>query len=358
MQAYAMRTLALIGFFALPLAAQEAAAENCELKIVMATYERTSSYHSDYRLAKFVKEEDWNELSKNAGASGKIYGVPVSGSYGEFKKAYNAMEQQLSESLSQDQAQQIFWTGLDKSAADAYQKCLELNVFNQLGLHIAVVEGSEDAVLLKVRWTFPGANTAIKIKWTVPTVNGEPLPTEIDPGDNFVSVARPKTGGIIVAATYNGVASEVIKIASLPPPPPIKIENCVLQPSADVCLRCEFEVNDVVTKGANSKEYACRKMPGGALISVQPLDVKISRAAGTGDCWYDVQMKGPDEKPFSVLNYSGECLDPMSASGSSKFVKPVVNGLGKASFFVEKCGSGSICRIQGKLVIEAETSAK
>ncbi|WP_315813314.1 MULTISPECIES: hypothetical protein [unclassified Bradyrhizobium] len=353
------RFIFLIGFFAVAPIATTARAENCELKVVMSTYERTSSYHSDYRLAKFVKEADWNELSKGAAASGKIYGVPTSGSYNEYRKAYNSIEQQFGQSLTEDQAQQIFWTGLDKSAADAYQKCLESSIFNQFGLHLAVVEGNVDAVLLKVRWTnFPGTNSGpIKIKWTVPKIEGIELQAEMDPGDNYVSVARPKSGGVILAASYNGVVSEVVKIVAIPPPAPKPIDNCVLQRSADVCLRCEFNVDDVVATGSSSQDYTCQKMPAGVRISAKTANLQISLAAA-GDCWLDIRMKGPNEAISGLLSYAGACPAPIAASGSSSFVKSTVDGVGHASFYVEKCGSGKLCRLKGKLVLEAEDPGK
>jgi hypothetical protein len=344
------RLLFTVVFLSSILIQGTAVAENCELKVVTSTYEKTSSYHSDYRLAKYVKKEDWNELSKSAGAAGKIYGVPVSASYSEFQKAYSSMESQYGESLTQDQAQQIYWTGLDKNAADAYQKCLELSVFGQLGLHIAVVEASTDAVLLKVRWTLPGSKDPIKIRWTVKSVEGTELPTEIDPGDNYVSVSRPKSSGIFLGATYNGIASETVKIAPIPPAPPPPIENCVSQRPAGVCRRCEFDVDDLVGTGSNSKDYICRKMPAGALINARAVSIVVSLAKAS-DCWLDVRMKGPNDKETAIAQGVG-C--PGHGSASTSFVKPSDDGIGSVAFYVEKCGSGKLCSIKGKLVLEAK----
>lgn len=57
---------------------------DCDAALVRSTYNQISADHVDARLATLVTEDDYNQISHDAGANAVIYGIPMGGSYKDF----------------------------------------------------------------------------------------------------------------------------------------------------------------------------------------------------------------------------------------------------------------------------------
>jgi len=191
--------------------------DDCRGALVKSTYSMNSSVRSDWRLAKLVTENDWDEASRNLGANAVIYGVPVGLSYGDFQQRVSDKYNSYSESLSTESLLNLAWVGLDPNSPSAYQACLDSQ---QLGLTLNVMGATQTKVYLRIRYSGnEGGN--IKVSWVPPEIAGKTL-NRIVPatgnGHNF-EVDRPSQE-IKLAANYKGIASRFVPLGPLPPPLP------------------------------------------------------------------------------------------------------------------------------------------
>lgn len=191
---------------------------SCDNALILSTYSEKSSFHSDWRLAKFVSEEVYDKAKQEYGINVVIYGVPVGASYKNYQENYRKLEQSFNESLTLDQSRQIMWTGLDPNSLTAYDTCLKSEIFNTPGLHIAIVGATEENYTIKVRWFIPKSND-IKVSWSIPEILGKQIRTDFPQGDTIISVTRPKSQ-MIIAANGKGFASEAITLSQMPKPVP------------------------------------------------------------------------------------------------------------------------------------------
>ena len=59
--------------------------EECSRTLVMATINKTELSIENLSIAYKVSDKQWDEVHRNLGADGVIYGIPVGVSYGEFQ---------------------------------------------------------------------------------------------------------------------------------------------------------------------------------------------------------------------------------------------------------------------------------
>ncbi|MFZ1988890.1 MAG: hypothetical protein WAW96_03870, partial [Alphaproteobacteria bacterium] len=106
-----MRVTAIIVYL-LAMGLGSARAEDCFHALITSTYAKTSSYHSDWRLAHFVSKDDYDRLGHNLSNESVIFGIPIGTNYDDYQKRVQKLTQSSNESLSLDQASNILWTGL------------------------------------------------------------------------------------------------------------------------------------------------------------------------------------------------------------------------------------------------------
>lgn len=135
----------------------------CDTALVKSTYNSFSSDHLDWRLATFVSETEYNDIKHDQGASAVIYGIPVGESYGDYQRHVSEKIHDYHESLTRSQARNIMWTGLDESSPSDYAKCLEAQVFESPGLHIAVQSATASDIFILAKWTPQGPNSPTQI---------------------------------------------------------------------------------------------------------------------------------------------------------------------------------------------------
>ena len=125
---------------------------SCNDALVRATYNRFDSQQVDWRLAKFVNEETYNNIKHDAGANAVIYGFPAGASYGDFSNTVDIKFNSVQESLSLSQALNVMWTGLDPNSPSAYSDCLRAQVLNGFSLHVAVKFATDSDIALTIKW--------------------------------------------------------------------------------------------------------------------------------------------------------------------------------------------------------------
>lgn len=98
---------------------------DCDQALVRSTYSSVSADHLDAHLATLVSQESYNKITEDAKANATIYGIPMGGSWKEFKDNVQKAIASSNSSLTHDQALNILWTGLDQNASSAYSKCVD-----------------------------------------------------------------------------------------------------------------------------------------------------------------------------------------------------------------------------------------
>ena len=58
----------------------------CNRDLIRSTYSFSNRLAEDWRLADYVSEEDYNKIKQETGATARIYGVPVTGKYEDFRE--------------------------------------------------------------------------------------------------------------------------------------------------------------------------------------------------------------------------------------------------------------------------------
>jgi hypothetical protein len=197
-------------------------ADKCKDALVIATYNKFDAQHLDWRLATLVTEGQWDQISHSAGVNAVIYGVPVGASYSDFHS--NAMQKLDSheESLTQDQFENILWTGLDPNSPSAYKTCIESQIFQSDGLHMAVKAATASDVTVMVAW-HPVRSDPKRITPSWDWDGKGTLPHTINAGVTTARVVRPSQQKQLVI-NFNGASDSVTidpaAIVSVAPPPP------------------------------------------------------------------------------------------------------------------------------------------
>jgi hypothetical protein len=195
----------------------------CEDVLIRSTYQSTSSVHTDYRLATLVTQSVWDEASRNAGAQGEVYGVPVGGSYAEYHRNAEASSRSMNQSYTHDQLVSIAWSGLDANSAGPYEQCLKNELMQANGLQAAVVGATTTDLQVLVHWFIPGQPAAAQVTWTPASIEGKPLQTNIPQGYTTIIVPRPAAQQSLVG-NYPGYTTGGLTLYPyIPPPPPLRV---------------------------------------------------------------------------------------------------------------------------------------
>ena len=212
-----MRIPALAFILLLPLAAY-ADVSDCNAALVMSTYNRLETSHTDWRLASLVKESEWNEINQKAGANALIYGVPVGASWSDFQKRVSEKVNSYNESLTHDELINVAWTGLDPNGADAYTKCIRETLLSQEGLQMYVLHATKSEVAIRIRWSPVGNEPRVATpNWTWNAPGKSKLPSQASSGRTTFVLPRPKNQQIL-NANFQGHDTSLV-ITPYPPPP-------------------------------------------------------------------------------------------------------------------------------------------
>ena len=215
-------SLAVIGTIGAASQSQ-AQTSSCAEALVIATYSRAKTEHSDYRLASYVSKSEYEQIKQNAGASAVIYGVPVGANWDDFQNRVRTVVENYAESLTHDQAENLMWTGLDPDAANAYSACLAEKVLSQPGLHLTVKTATKNDVAVQVTWIPVGRDPSkAPLAWVWHGSSTKAFPSRASSGTTTVSIPRPQ-GQQTLIVNSNG-RSDALVISPLPPAPSMPLE--------------------------------------------------------------------------------------------------------------------------------------
>lgn len=181
---------------------------DCNAALIKSTYNRIDVSNTDWRIASFVNEKEYEEIKRDAGASATIYGIPMGANYADFQKRVREKTNTYTESLTQNQVTNIMWTGLNSASSNAYSECLRAR-FSQRGLHLGVKSATKDEVVVWIVWTPRGDERTAKPEWQWNNVGADRLPKSVVAGDKVVVMPRP-TKQQTLAVNFKGHADSII----------------------------------------------------------------------------------------------------------------------------------------------------
>ena len=207
----------------------------CDAALIRATYQSSDSMHSDYRLATFVSQSDYETAKQSASGNAEIYGVPMGANWEQFRENVHTYTQTLKTSLSKDQIRNILWTGLDPSAAQAYTACIN-STLNAGGLHLAVKTATDTDVTVLASWNPIGSQAALTATptWTWDGPQKGRLPKALTAGQTTIVIPRPRET-VQLAGSFDGHSDSIV-ITALPAQPS-RCELFALHPRKLSCFQ-------------------------------------------------------------------------------------------------------------------------
>lgn len=294
-----------------------AAAEDCSKALVQSTYESFAKQSKDYRLSTFLTSDQWESSSKGMSAQATLYGVPVGGSYSEYHNKGQSMIDSSSESLSETQAQNIFWTGLNNNSVRAYESCLQSQ---SSGLYFFVHDATDTQVNVVVKYTGLSGST-LGLKWSGGTANiVSDLPKIIKSGQVIPTVvSRPERGAYLLSLqVIDGVfpaPSEAVQISAWPsPPPPVAVPPCTKVNNSGQCIVCRIALDGVELEAGQNRTVMCENMSPNVRFSANysfpysvvgassrrtDISLKVSPDGFSKDSHRDFETPGPTVRTVS-----------------------------------------------------------
>ncbi len=181
---------------------------NCTDALVKDTYASNSGDYINWKMASKVTNNQWQQISRDAGLNVKIYGVPIGASYKEFQDKVSTYSRADEQELTASQFNNIAWTFLDPNGAEAYQACVNAQL-NQSGIHIGVSSATADEVAIQVKYIAVGSQkNRIKPNWQRSGERSNRFPDYIDAGTNLIVLKRP-IKELVFAVGYEGLGDSV-----------------------------------------------------------------------------------------------------------------------------------------------------
>lgn len=298
----------------------QAFAEDCSKALVQATYESFARKSKDYRLSTYLTSDQWDNASKGMSAQGTLYGVPVSGSYSEYHNKGQSMIDSSNEFLSESQAQNIFWTGLNNNSVKAYEACLQSQ---NSGLYFFVHDATSTQVNILVKYTgLEGSSLSLSWSGGTPEIVDK-LPKTIKSGQVIPTVVnRPDTGAYLLSMqVVDGnfpAPSDAIQIAALPsPPPPVPVPPCLKVNGAGQCLLCRISIEGVELAGGHTTSATCDNVIPNSKFSVRyslPYKIKEATSRRT-DITIKVSPNNVSRDDHRVFETPGPTIRTISGTG-------------------------------------------
>ena len=196
----------------------------CSEALVIDRLKIEDFHTSDSRMSVLVDEKVYNEASKSMEGNAKLYGVPIGGSYSEYKALASEIRSRYENEYHSEDALSISWSGLGKNAADAYKACLASHHVMQ-GLTLELDQASDKEIVLSLHWKKGiGGPEKIDLRWKGDVAAVAALPSEIaDTPDGLpFIIPRPEEGSYFLAVEgrYKGIhiVGDVVKIAAITKP--------------------------------------------------------------------------------------------------------------------------------------------
>lgn len=187
---------------------------DCAQALVRDTYSEDQFWSSDRRIWSSVDKQTWEEIKKNAAGDVVIYGVPIGGSYEDYKSVSEELASRYIETFSTTHARSIQWSGLKPEAFTAYNNCLKIK--KSQGLVLGLGEATKEKVTLLITWNKGiGGPEVAELDWVgAPPEIQASLPTHVySAGETPFIIPRPAAGEMILSARIKLTADGVNLVA-------------------------------------------------------------------------------------------------------------------------------------------------
>jgi hypothetical protein len=256
-----------------------ASISDCDAALIQSTYNLSDGRFQDSRLAQHVNQSAYDKIRHDAGGHATIFGVPVGLNYDDFQNQAQQAVRDLNSSMTNSEAQNVMWTGVDPNTNNLYSSCLQA-VTAMSGLHLSVQGATETDIAIRVHYAPTGNNPAqIALNWSPPSFAGIQLPSTMIAGDMIVRVPRPERSMQLVVNGSQSGSADAIVLTPLPPkvdaPRRPRRMACVVAPPVPPC-----EASDDAVQNA---PCVCPGLPGLPPIgggTVQPADSLGTRQVG------------------------------------------------------------------------------
>jgi hypothetical protein len=242
--------------------AMPAAAQDCSRALIVSTYREHDELSRDYRMARFVTRQEYEELKKNVSADGVIYGVPVGANYDEYRARALKISESVSVSLSEHQVRNILWTGLDPNSLKAYESCL---IANNYGLFLYVRSATKNEIEIVLKYRPTSGSGEIAITWTGGTPDiRELLPKRIGIAEITRIVPRPAKDNLLLGVNVVGDgpnAPPAVMITAWPgDPPPLPSAPCEKVNAKGECTLCSGILSEQAIRSGQRKTFTCNNI--------------------------------------------------------------------------------------------------
>jgi hypothetical protein len=141
-----------------------AADEDCSRALVVSTTTSSSRVISQLSMAWHVSEEAWKTAKTEGGVDAVIQGVPVLGSYREFREEIRKRAESYRLESFDERSYAYATSGLDKYALEAYKICINRK---SEGLFVFAGERSAGTIEIYI-YNLPGIDVRQDIKGELP----------------------------------------------------------------------------------------------------------------------------------------------------------------------------------------------
>jgi tripartite-type tricarboxylate transporter receptor subunit TctC len=224
----------------------------CNPALVISTYNKIDASKSDWRMANFVDQETYGKIKQSAGLSATIYGIPVGADYNQFKENISNYKTSNTQSFSEEQFQNVAWTGLGTEAADAYKECIRSK---SRGLYIIPDKSSDADLSFRISYgVIGGSPNPLPVIWSGGAAKDAALPKNVSAGERIIVIDRPtKSSTLAINDDGNAGFSDSVILAPLPSPIPAD------QKFANKCIITQTENPGPVTRG-HSFSWICDRL--------------------------------------------------------------------------------------------------
>ena len=133
-----------------------------EAHLWFSTYNKASTRFKDARVAEQVSRSEYEEIKHNGDANAVIYGIPMGTNYDDYHQRASDAASSMNSSLTESEAINILWTGVDANTVTAYSNCLSAQVLQSRGLHMVVKGATASDLTILIRYVPQGLDPSPK----------------------------------------------------------------------------------------------------------------------------------------------------------------------------------------------------
>lgn len=278
------------------------AQDSCNEALKFSVLKSSSSSKIDWRVLTHISEAEYDQVKHDGGANFVVGGLPLGASYADFHQRASSQESTHQESFSDEEARDVFWTGLSENSKEAYVSCIKNFAVSQSGLYLSIIAVTRKTYTLLLTWKPTGAGEPVQVHF----IGNKDLKGSVDDrvtpvGSIPFSVERPDIETVLTVY-YDGSTQDPPSITLVPVPRELPRKPCDLQDKNGQCLKCSGYVDGQQGFGSKSAlSFSCPDMaytPGSYFSS--RVDGFVENAS-PGGSQVNLSLSGPGEQPSATL---------------------------------------------------------